>query len=126
MRNEKEFEKVVNEHRSTIYSICYMYVPSPSAVDDFRFRVLLQPSNSHRAEEGKMAAAQSERDPPSALCSEFLNFSAKDTASVSGSSSCRSHRLPPVLSLRHTHLLPVELHVQWSLCLQPDLFFSPA
>ncbi|XP_070772718.1 E3 ubiquitin-protein ligase UBR2 [Enoplosus armatus] len=28
-----------------------------------------------------MAAAQSDRDPPSALCSEFLNFSAKDTAS---------------------------------------------
>ncbi|XP_030297754.1 E3 ubiquitin-protein ligase UBR2 isoform X1 [Sparus aurata] len=28
-----------------------------------------------------MAAAQSDRDPPSALCAEFLNFSAKDTAS---------------------------------------------
>ncbi|XP_038568291.1 E3 ubiquitin-protein ligase UBR2-like isoform X2 [Micropterus salmoides] len=28
-----------------------------------------------------MAAAQSDRDQPSALCSEFLNFSAKDTAS---------------------------------------------
>ncbi|KAM7409154.1 hypothetical protein PAMA_002723 [Pampus argenteus] len=28
-----------------------------------------------------MAAAESDRDPPSALCSEFLNFSAKDTAS---------------------------------------------
>ncbi|XP_041866018.1 E3 ubiquitin-protein ligase UBR2 isoform X2 [Melanotaenia boesemani] len=28
-----------------------------------------------------MAAAQTDRDPPSALCSEFLNFSAKDTAS---------------------------------------------
>nr|XP_008292068.1 PREDICTED: uncharacterized protein LOC103366189 [Stegastes partitus] len=30
---------------------------------------------------GKMAAAQTDRDPPSALCSEFLSFSAKDTAS---------------------------------------------
>ncbi|XP_071369680.1 E3 ubiquitin-protein ligase UBR2-like [Centroberyx affinis] len=29
-----------------------------------------------------MAAAQSDREPPSALCSEFLNFSAKDTASA--------------------------------------------
>uniref|UniRef100_A0A7N5ZZ28 E3 ubiquitin-protein ligase n=1 Tax=Anabas testudineus TaxID=64144 RepID=A0A7N5ZZ28_ANATE len=28
-----------------------------------------------------MAAVESDRDPPSALCSEFLNFSAKDTAS---------------------------------------------
>ncbi|XP_022603880.1 E3 ubiquitin-protein ligase UBR2 isoform X2 [Seriola dumerili] len=28
-----------------------------------------------------MAAAESDREPPSALCSEFLNFSAKDTAS---------------------------------------------
>ncbi|XP_068457943.1 E3 ubiquitin-protein ligase UBR2 isoform X2 [Clinocottus analis] len=28
----------------------------------------------------KMAAAQSDRDPPSLLCSEFLHFSAKDTA----------------------------------------------
>ncbi|XP_038581958.1 general transcriptional corepressor trfA-like [Micropterus salmoides] len=38
-------------------------------------------SSSLRAEGGKMAAAQSDRDQPSALCSEFLNFSAKDTAS---------------------------------------------
>ncbi|XP_031695718.1 E3 ubiquitin-protein ligase UBR2-like [Anarrhichthys ocellatus] len=29
----------------------------------------------------KMASAQSDREPPSVLCSEVLNFSAKDTAS---------------------------------------------
>lgn len=34
-----------------------------------------------------MAAAQLDRDPQSALCAEFLNFSAKDTAAVSGSSA---------------------------------------
>lgn len=33
-----------------------------------------------------MAATEADRD-PSALCSEFLDFSAKDTASVSGSRS---------------------------------------
>ncbi|GLD56001.1 general transcriptional corepressor trfA-like protein, partial [Lates japonicus] len=37
--------------------------------------------SSHRVEGGKMAAAESDGDPPSASCSEFLNFSAKDTAS---------------------------------------------
>ncbi len=41
MKNEKEFEKVVNEHRSTIYSICYMYAPSPSDVDDYAQEVLV-------------------------------------------------------------------------------------
>lgn len=51
-----------------------------------------------------MAAAQSDRDPRSSLCSDFLNFSAKDAASVSRSSHSESRRLSPVLSLRHTHL----------------------
>lgn len=32
-----------------------------------------------------MAAAETDRDAPSALCSEFLNFSAKDTAAVGDS-----------------------------------------
>lgn len=33
-----------------------------------------------------MAAAETVREVPSALCSEFLNFSAKDTAAVGDSS----------------------------------------
>lgn len=33
-----------------------------------------------------MAAAQLDRESQSALCAEFLNFSAKDTAAVSDSS----------------------------------------
>ncbi|XP_067367513.1 E3 ubiquitin-protein ligase UBR2 isoform X5 [Channa argus] len=37
--------------------------------------------SSLRAEGGNMAVAESDRDPSSALCSEFLSFSAKDTAS---------------------------------------------
>lgn len=32
-----------------------------------------------------MAAAETDREVPSALCSEFLNFSAKDTAAVGDS-----------------------------------------
>lgn len=51
-----------------------------------------------------MAAAQTDRDPPSALSSEFLNFSAKDTASVSRCSSCRSCRPCPVPPRRHREL----------------------
>lgn len=71
-----------------------------------------------------MAAAQSDRDPPSALCAEFLNFSARDTASVSVSSSCRSRRLSPVLSLRHAYLSAAERRVSSLICLRLALFFS--
>lgn len=69
-----------------------------------------------------MAAAQSDRDPPFALCAEFLNFSARDTASVSVSSRCRSRRLSPVLSLRHAHLSAAARRV--SSCLRFGLFFG--
>ncbi|MFI3333048.1 MAG: RNA polymerase sigma factor [Rikenellaceae bacterium] len=41
MKNENEFEKVINEHRGTIYSICYMYAPSPSDVDDYAQEVMI-------------------------------------------------------------------------------------
>lgn len=67
-----------------------------------------------------MAAAQSDRDPPSALCAEYLNFSARDTASVSVSSSCRSRRL----SLRHAYLSAAERRVSSLICLRLGLFFS--
>jgi len=43
--------------------------------------------------EGKMAAAENDRDAPSALCSEFLNFSAKDTAAV-GDSFIKTLQMP--------------------------------
>lgn len=45
-----------------------------------------------------MAAAQSDRDPPFLLGSEFLNFSAKDTALVSALSSSA----PVTAPLRHS------------------------
>jgi len=40
-----------------------------------------------------MAAAENDRDAPSALCSEFLNFSAKDTAAV-GDSFIKTLQMP--------------------------------
>lgn len=40
-----------------------------------------------------MAAAETDRDAPSALCSEFLNFSAKDTAAV-GDSFIKTLQMP--------------------------------
>lgn len=52
-----------------------------------------------------MAAAESERDSPSALCSEFLSFSAKDTASVSVSPKCQ-----------HSSPFPVRLHSRSEIC----------
>lgn len=70
----------------------------------------------HRAEEGNMAAAQLDREFPSVLCAEFLNFSAKDTASVSSSSSRRRHWLWAVLSLRHNDVLAVERLANSLLC----------
>lgn len=39
-----------------------------------------------------MAAAESDRDSPSTLSAEFLNFSAKDTSAVSGSPSYPAYR----------------------------------
>lgn len=47
---------------------------------DFRFLRL-----RWLASEVKMAAAEADREVSSALCSEYLNFSAKDTAAVSDS-----------------------------------------
>ncbi len=41
MKNVDEFEKVIQEHRSTIYSICYMYAPTPADVDDYAQEVLV-------------------------------------------------------------------------------------
>ncbi len=41
MDNVNEFEKLIKEHKSTIYSICYMYAPSPSDVDDYAQEVLI-------------------------------------------------------------------------------------
>lgn len=60
----------------------------PAAVDDFRFRVLVAAAAA--AEGGNMAAAQLDRDTQSSLCAEFVNFSAKDTAAVSGSPAAGS------------------------------------
>lgn len=74
----------------------------PRPLSCWSFPVLLAAATG--AEGGKMAAAESDRDPPSALCAEFLNFSAKDTASVSGSSSCNLRWSSPVRSLRHSEL----------------------
>ncbi|MFR9513064.1 MAG: sigma-70 family RNA polymerase sigma factor [Rikenellaceae bacterium] len=41
MDNVNEFEKLIKEHKGTIYSICYMYAPSPSDVDDYAQEVLI-------------------------------------------------------------------------------------
>ncbi len=41
MERINEFEKLIQEHRSTIYSICYMYAPTPSDVDDYAQEVLV-------------------------------------------------------------------------------------
>lgn len=56
--------------------------------------------NNHRAEGGKMAAAESDRDSPSTLSAEFLNFSAKDTSAVSVSPGYPANKLLAVLSQR--------------------------
>lgn len=47
-----------------------------------------------------MAAAQLDRETQSSLCAEFLNFSAKDTAAVSGRPAAGSLRSSPGLSPR--------------------------
>lgn len=47
-----------------------------------------------------MAAAESDRDSPSTLSAEFLNFSAKDTSAVSVSPSYPADQLAAVLSQR--------------------------
>ncbi|MFI3264103.1 MAG: RNA polymerase sigma factor [Rikenellaceae bacterium] len=41
MENINEFEKIIKEHQSVIYSICYMYAPTPSDVDDYVQEVLI-------------------------------------------------------------------------------------
>lgn len=48
-----------------------------------------------------MAAAESDRDSPSTLSAEFLNFSAKDTSAVSGSPRYPADQLSAVLSSLH-------------------------
>ncbi|CAG05126.1 unnamed protein product [Tetraodon nigroviridis] len=48
-----------------------------------------------------MAAAESDRDSPSTLSAEFLNFSAKDTSAVSGSPNIPADQLLAVLSSLH-------------------------
>ncbi|XP_069579847.1 E3 ubiquitin-protein ligase UBR2 isoform X3 [Brachyistius frenatus] len=57
-----------------------------------------------------MAAAESDRDPPSALCSEFLNFSAKDTAS----------RWLEAADLQHEVYHHLAVYVPRILCLGPS------
>ncbi|XP_068183041.1 E3 ubiquitin-protein ligase UBR2 isoform X1 [Antennarius striatus] len=56
-----------------------------------------------------MAAAESDRDPPSALCSEFLNFSARDTAT----------RWLEAADLKHEVYRHLAVYVPRILCLGP-------
>lgn len=71
-----------------------------------------------------MAAAESDRDPQSALRAEFLNFSAKDTASVSGSSSYQPCGLRPVRSRCRPELrLPLNAVFAGLICRGLGLFF---
>lgn len=52
-----------------------------------------------------MAAAESDRDSPSTLSAEFLNFSAKDTSAVSGSPNYPAYQPSAVLSSRQNEQL---------------------
>lgn len=78
-----------------------------------------------RVEGGKMAAAESDREPPSVLCSEFLNFSAKDTASVSDSPSCQHCWAIPEWPRSRSELWHLRNAAFGGLsCLRLGLFFS--
>lgn len=39
--NDREFEKLVSENKSTIYSVCYMFSKNPEEVDDMFQEVLI-------------------------------------------------------------------------------------